>query len=178
MTGKGESLFLTAHNPKVVSSNLTPATNFIGIHKDLLGSTDKSFFFLGKIGERNHSFLCDFRLSGSEKFTKLFCCVSLILRESVRVIFRHAVPAMTETLLANLLRYAERVHCCCIRVTKRVQPDRCSAFFAPSFRNLQAFKQRVQFSLEHVACIPGFPSRSLEQEASVLSSRYSFNWLQ
>jgi hypothetical protein len=35
-----------AHNPKVVSSNLTPATSFLLNRKGLLDSTGKPFFFV------------------------------------------------------------------------------------------------------------------------------------
>jgi hypothetical protein len=69
----------------------------------LLGSTSKPFFFLGKIWERNHFSLINLRPSSAEKLTQFLRCVSLILRERVRVIIRHAVPAVTKTLLANLL---------------------------------------------------------------------------
>jgi len=41
MKGKGESLFLTAHNPKVVSSNLPPRN-----HGRLRGKSSKRLYYL------------------------------------------------------------------------------------------------------------------------------------
>jgi phosphodiesterase/alkaline phosphatase D-like protein len=71
---------------------------------------------LGKIWERNHSSLINLRPSSAEELTKFLRCVSLILRERVRVILRQAVPAVTKTLLANLLWDAQRAHCCSVRL--------------------------------------------------------------
>jgi hypothetical protein len=71
---------------------------------------------LGKIWERNHFSLINLRPSSAEELTQFLRCVSLILRERVRVIFRHAVPAVAEALLANLLWDAQRIHCRSVRV--------------------------------------------------------------
>ena len=91
---------------------------------------------------------------------------------------------MTQTLLANLLWDTQRIHCSGVRVAKGVQPNRCSTRLAfrrllngsvfpnelrkephVSLRNLKTLKQSVQLALKHVARVPRFPSRSLEQEA-------------
>src|SRR5258708_32913366 len=91
------------------------------IHKGLLDSTSKPLFFLGKIWERNHFSRVNLRPSSAEKFTKFFCRVPFIIGESVRVIVRHTAAAVTQTLLTNLLGYAQGVHCGGICVAKRVQ---------------------------------------------------------
>src|SRR5258708_31366256 len=49
----GPSVLLRAHNPKVVSSNLTPATNFCFMYRELVTTLTPDFFFQGPIGVQN-----------------------------------------------------------------------------------------------------------------------------
>ena len=80
----------------------------------------QALLLCGKDLGKKSLFPAQFRAIQFQKTTQLFCRLALILRERVRVVLRHTVPAMAETLLANLLLDAERIHCRGVRVTEGV----------------------------------------------------------
>lgn len=63
---------------------------------------------------------------------------SPVLR-ALRLIVRHAAPAVTQTLLANLLRDSKRIHCRANRATEAVKPHKscsCLLFLEDRIWNL------------------------------------------
>jgi len=102
------------------------------IRKGLLAHLGRLLFFLGKIWERNQLPRPLFRPACTEKLSEFVSGCTLILRESVRVAFGHPVPAVTKSLLTDLLWDSQRVHRGRIRVAERVQPQRGRPLFATS----------------------------------------------
>jgi hypothetical protein len=150
----------------------------------LLARLGRPLLRLGKIWERYRLSRAFHWPARTEKLTELFSSDTLVLRKGVRVIFSHTVPAVTEPLLANLLRDSQRVHRRRVRVAEAVQAQRACPFLTASrcvdgpiladnlgkelevnLRNIKTTECLVQLSNEDVAGIPRTARRGLEQEA-------------